>query len=208
MGNTMQRAFLGIEIGGSKLQIVAGDETTAIVERQRFTVDPAQGAEGIRRQIAAALPALVTKWKPAAVGVGFGGPVDWKTGRIARSHQIEGWSEFDLGGWLCELTPLPVAVENDSNLATLAEATLGAGAGLSPVFYFNLGSGVGGGLAIDGRIYHGRTPGEVEFGHLRLDKSGTIVEQRCSGWATDRRLRALAVECPDSLLARLIGSTP
>ena len=93
----MQRAFLGIEIGGGKLQIVAGDETAAIVERQRFDVDKAQGAEGIRRQIAAALLALVAKWKPAAVGVGFGGPVDWKTGRIARSHQIEGWSEFDLG---------------------------------------------------------------------------------------------------------------
>jgi glucokinase len=204
----MQRAFLGIEIGGSKLQIVAGDETAAIVERQRFDVDKAQGAEGIRRQMAAALPALAAKWKPAAVGVGFGGPVDWKSGRIARSHQIEGWSEFDLGGWLRELTRLPVAVENDSNLATLAEATLGAGAGFTTVFYFNLGSGVGGGLAIDGRIYHGRAPGEVEFGHLRLEKSGTIVEQRCSGWAIDCRLRALAAEAPGSPLARLIGLTP
>ena len=204
----MQRAFLGIEIGGSKLQLVAGAETAAILERQRFTVDPALGAEGIRLQIAAALPVLAAKWKPAAVGVGFGGPVDWRSGRLVRSHQIEGWSEFDLGGWLRELTGLPVTVENDSNLATLAEATLGAGAGFSPVFYFNLGSGVGGGLAIDGRIYHGRAPGEAEFGHLCLDKNGTIVEQRCSGWAIDRRLRALAVEAPGSPLARLIGSSP
>lgn len=203
----MQRVFLGIEIGGSKLQLVTGDETAAIVERQRFDVDKAQGAGGIRRQIAAALPGLVAKWKPSAIGVGFGGPVDWRTGRIAHSHQIEGWSEFDLGGWLRELTGLPVSVENDSNLATLAESTLGAGAGFNPVFYFNLGSGVGGGVAIDGRIYHGRAPGEVEFGHLCLDQSGAIVEQRCSGWAIDRRLRALANEHPDSPLARLIGST-
>ena len=134
--------------------------------------------------------------------------MDWRTGRIARSHQIEGWSEFDLGGWLRELTGLPVAVENDSNLATLAESTLGAGAGFNPVFYFNLGSGVGGGVAIDGRIYHGRAPGEVEFGHLRLDQSGASVEQRCSGWAIDRRLRALANEHPDSPLTSLIGLTP
>jgi len=204
----MQRVFLGIEIGGSKLQLVAGDETAVIIGRQRFAVDKAHGAEGIRQQIAAALPALLAKWKPAALGVGFGGPVDWKSGRLARSHQIEGWSEFDLRGWLRELTGLPVMVENDSNLATLAEATLGAGAGLSPVFYFNLGSGVGGGLAIDGCIYHGRAPGEVEFGHLRLDRSGTIVEQRCSGWAIDRRLRTFAAEAPDSPLARLIGSAP
>jgi glucokinase len=204
----MQRAFLGIEIGGSKLQIVAGDEAATIVGRERFVVDPARGAEGIRRQIATALPALTAKWKPAAVGVGFGGPVDWKKGRVARSHQIEGWSEFDLGGWLRKLTGLPVAVENDSNLATLAEATHGAGAGFSPVFYFNLGSGVGGGLVIEERIYHGRAPGEVEFGHLLLDQSGVIVEQRCSGWAIDRRLRALAAKRPASPLARLIGSTP
>src|SRR4029079_9068181 len=117
MGNTMQHAFLGIEIGGSKTQLVAGDETAVIIGRQRFAVDKAHGAEGIRQQIAAALPALLAKWKPAALGVGFGGPVDWKSGRLARSHQIEGWSEFDLRGWLRELTGLPVMVENDSNLA-------------------------------------------------------------------------------------------
>ena len=201
----MQHAFLGIEIGGSKLQLVAGDETAAIVERQRFTVDKAQGAEGIQWQIAATLPALAARWKPAAVGVGFGGPVDWRGGRIARSHQIEGWSEFDLGGWLRELTRLPVAVENDSNAATFAEATRGAGVGCDPVFYFNLGSGVGGGLVMGGRIYHGRTPGEAEFGHLRLERDGTTVEDRCSGWAVDRRLRALASVAPGGELARLIG---
>lgn len=203
--DTVQRAFLGIEIGGSKLQLVAGDETAAIVEHRRFDVDKNGGAEGIRRQIAAALPALAARWKPAAVGVGFGGPVNWRNGRIARSHQIEGWSEFDLGGWLRELTGLPVAVENDSNAATFAEATRGAGAGCNPVFYFNLGSGVGGGLVVDGRIYHGQTPGEAEFGHLRLERDGTTVEDRCSGWAVDRRLRAMASAATDSELARLIG---
>jgi glucokinase len=203
----MQRVFLGIEIGGSKLQFVAGDESAAIIERRRFDVDRARGAEGIRRQIVGALPGLSTKWKPAAIGVGFGGPVDWKSGRIARSHQIEGWSEFDLGGWLHGLTRLPVTVENDSNAATLAEATLGSGRGCNPVFYFNLGSGVGGGLVLGGRIYHGQSPGEAEFGHLLLDRSGVIVEQRCSGWAIDRRLRALADQHRDGPLARLLGAT-
>jgi len=199
---------LGIEIGGTKLQIVVGDLTGCIRDRQRFQVDPTQGGDGIRAQIAAALPKLLAEWKPGAIGVGFGGPVDWQTGRIARSHQIEGWSGFDLAGWLRELSGLPVAVENDSNLAALAEATRGAGRGSNPVFYFNLGSGVGGGLIVDGSIYHGRAPGEVEFGHLRLDKTGVIVEQRCSGWAVDRRLRAMANEFPGSLLARLVSPAP
>jgi len=204
----MQRALLGIEIGGTKLQIVAGDDSGRIAERVVLRVNRASGGGGIRTQIEAALPDLIAKWQPAAIGAGFGGPVDWRTGRIARSHQIEGWSDFDLRGWLHKLSGLPVAVENDSNLAALAEATLGAGAGCNPVFYFNLGSGVGGGLVIDGRIYHGRAPGEVEFGHLRLDKSGTLVEQRCSGWAIDRRLRSLASERPGGPLARLLAPTP
>ena len=202
----MQRTFLGIEIGGSKLQLVVGDESAAILDRARLGVDPARGGEGIRGQIREVLPGLMGRWKPAAVGVGFGGPVDWKTGRIARSHQVAGWSEFDMGGWLRNLTRLPVAVENDSNTATLAEATLGAGAGCSPVFYFNMGSGVGGGLVVEGRIYHGTPPGEAEFGHLRLNRDGSTVEERCSGWAVDRRLRALAASAPDGKLARLLGT--
>jgi len=203
----MQLSLLAIEIGGTKLQLVVGDETATIVERHRLDVRRAGGSQGIREQISAALPSLIAKWKPAAIGVGFGGPVDWRTGRIARSHQIEGWSEFDLGEWLQKLTGLPVAAENDSNAATLAEATLGAGAGCDPVFYCNMGSGVGGGLCIGKSLYHGLTPGEVEFGHLRLDRTGTIVENRCSGWAVDRRLRALAAAAPDEKLARLVETT-
>ena len=206
--HTMQRTFLGIEIGGSKLQLVAGDEAATILDRARLSVDPTKGADGIRAQLRAALSALIPKWKPAGIGVGFGGPVDRGNGRIARSHQVEGWSDFDLGGWLRDLGNLPVAVENDSNTAALAEATLGAGADGNPVFYFNLGSGVGGGLAIDGKIYHGRPPGEAEFGHLRSDRDGTTVEDRCSGWAIDRRIRALAASAPDGKLARLIGPGP
>jgi glucokinase len=203
--DTMQRAFLGIEIGGTKLQLVVGDESAAILDRARLTVAPARGADGIREQIHAALPGLLAQWKPVAIGVGFGGPVDRSTGHIARSHQVEGWSEFGLRGWLNEISGLPIVVENDSNTAAFAEATRGAGTGFNPVFYFNLGSGVGGGLVVDGRIYHGRAPGEAEFGHLRLERDGTTVEDRCSGWAVDRRLRALALAAPDGQLARLIG---
>ena len=202
----MKRYYLGIEIGGTKLQIVVGDNEAKIVHRARFSVDKASGAEGIRRRIEGELPALMTQWQPSAVGVGFGGPVNRRTGHIARSHQVEGWSDFDLGDWLGALTSAPVVLENDSNAATLAEAACGAGAGCNPVFYFNLGSGVGGGLVVDGRIYHGLPPGEAEFGHLRLDRDGTIVEERCSGWAVDRRIRAATKSAPNGELARRIGS--
>lgn len=197
----------GIEIGGTKLQLVLGDGTGAICERRKLEVDPVKGGAGIRDQIARALPDLVKGREIQAVGVGFGGPVDWRTGRICRSHQIEGWSEFDLAGWLGPLAGTPVIVDNDANVAALGEATRGSGVGFSPVFYVTLGSGVGGGLVLDERIYHGATPGEAEIGHVRLDRQGTILESRCSGWAVNARVRELTRNDPNGLLARLVGET-
>lgn len=199
----MQRSFLGIEIGGTKLQLVAGSEDARITARRRFTVDKHRGGAGIRDQIAGALPELMDLAKPTAIGVGFGGPVDAATGQICCSHQIEGWSQFPLGEWLRDLTGLPVSVDNDANTAALGEAQRGAGVGFNPVFYVTLGSGVGGGLTVGGRIYHGAKPGEAEIGHVRLDKSGVIVEQRCSGWAVDRRIREACQREPHSVLSQL-----
>jgi glucokinase len=199
--------MLGLEIGGTKLQLVLGDEAGKICERRKLPVDAAGGAAGIRQQIERALPELLSGRRIVRVGVGFGGPVDWRAGRICRSHQIEGWSEFDLGGWLRKVAGAPVVVDNDANVAALGEAMHGAGVGFNPVFYVTLGSGVGGGLVVDGRIYHGAKPGEAEIGHVRLDRHGTIVEARCSGWAVDARIRELRVREPEGMLARLAGQT-
>jgi glucokinase len=197
--------YLGVEIGGTKLQVCAGHPSAKILERIRFTVDKAAGAAGIRRHLEQTIPELARRMKPIAIGVGFGGPVDWVDGQICRSHQIEGWSGFHLASWLFDLARVPVYVDNDGNVAALGEALHGAGANFKTVFYVTLGSGVGGGLVVDGKIYHGAAPGESEIGHLRLDRSGTILENRCSGWSTDARLRAAAKSNPSGALARAIG---
>lgn len=203
----MHTGFLGIEIGGTKLQVVAADDDLVIRERKRFTVDRARGAEGIREQIQQAISDLRKTWKAKAVGIGFGGPVNWRTGQICCSHHIEGWSEFPLGSWVESLAAAPVCVDNDANIAALGEAMRGSGVGLNPVFYITLGSGVGGGLVVDGKIYHGATPGEAEIGHVRLSKDGTIVEQRCSGWSVDARIRELKQRGETGLLMELVGKT-
>lgn len=200
--------LLAIEIGGTKLQLALGDKQGRILERKRAAVDRSKGGEGIRRQIEAAIPHLIRGGRPDAVGVGFGGPIDWKTGRACLSHHIEGWTDFDLAGWLSGLTGAPVVTDNDANVAALGEARAGAGAGLDPVFYVTLGSGVGGGLVAGRRIYHSLKPGECEIGHVRLDTKGTIVESRCSGWSVDARIRALANREPSSALARMLGTKP
>jgi glucokinase len=193
----------GIEIGGTKLQLVLGDEDGKIQQRLRLAVDPARGASGIREQIKQALPQLIGASRISSIGVGFGGPVDWKTAKICRSHQIEGWSEFDLGGWLTELTGARAQVDNDANVASLGEARCGAGLNSNPVFYVTLGSGVGGGLVVNGEIYHGASPGEAEIGHIRLDRKGTILESCCSGWAIDARIRDLKLIDPGSALCKM-----
>lgn len=200
--------FIGVEIGGTKLQVVAGDGRRGIVRRWRGQVVQRYGAAGIREQIRAAVVQMKRK-EPGteAIGVGFGGPIDVRTGRICKSHHITGWDDYPLGNWLAELTGVPVAVENDANVAALGEAVRGAGMDFDPVFYVTLGSGVGGGLVAGGRIYHGAPPGEAEFGHMRLDRSGATVESRCSGWAIDARIRRLQSEQPASVLAHLIGNS-
>ena len=198
----MGMTFLAIEIGGTKLQVCAGGADGSIFDRLRFAVDRAAGGEGIRAQIAGALPELIAKWQPHAIGVGYGGPVDWKTGRIKCSHHVAGWNDFPLGEWLRERAGMPVFVENDANVAALGEALHGAGRGANPVFWVNSGSGVGGGLVVDGRLYHGAVPGEMEIGHVRIERDGAIVEERCSGWAVDRAVLAAVEMEPQSVLAR------
>jgi glucokinase len=196
---------IGIEIGGTKQQIVAGDVEGKIIDRCRFSVRPKDGGPVIRERITEELPKLISNHKPERIGVGFGGPVDIYKGTVAVSHQVKGWSGFPLRDWLHDLTGLPVVIENDANTAALAEALRGAGRGFNPAFYINMGSGVGGGLIVDGTIYHGDIPGEVEVGHLRLDLDGATVEDRCSGWAIDNAIRLAAKANPDCHLAQLLS---
>lgn len=210
---------VGIEIGGTKLQVVTAPPGLAppgltrpggtIEQRFRYVVEPARGAAGVLAQIEDALAQI---GEPiTAVGVGFGGPVDGQTGRVAQSHQVSGWAGFDLAGWLRERTGASVVrIENDANVAALGEARQGVATGFSRVFYVTLGSGVGGGMVVDGQLYHGASPGEAEIGHLWLvppgeNQPGQTIEQTVSGWAVDRQIRDLLPQLPaDSVLKRLI----
>ena len=197
--------YVGVEVGGTKLQVVLGDGQGDILKRFRMEVDKSAGAAAIRTKIADTLKDLLGKHKPAAVGVGFGGPLDFQTGIIALSNQIEGWAGFELGGWLGELTHLPVKVDNDANTAALAETCKGSGRNFSRVFYVTLGSGMGAGMVIDGKIYHGAKPGEAEIGLMCFDKTGANVESHCCGWAVDKKIEQYVAQHPDSILAKLVG---
>jgi glucokinase len=197
--------LLAIEIGGTKLQLAVGSPQGEIHQCWRFEIDPAAGGVGIRAQIETVLPEILRHHEIRCTGVGYGGPVDWRTGRICCSHQVAGWEDFPLGDWMRERTETPVFIDNDANVGALGEALRGAGQGANPVFYVTLGSGVGGGTVVDGRIFHGAKPGESEIGHVRLDRRGAIVEQCCSGWAVDARIRAAVRANANSVLGGLVA---
>jgi glucokinase len=194
--------YLGIEIGGTKFQAVLGNSDAKIIDRFRTDVDRNLGAAGIRKEIREAV-AFFSRYKPVSIGIGFGGPVDFEKGKTYTSHQIGGWNNFPLGSWLNKITGLPVLVDNDANLAVLAEALKGAGKNIGRVFFMTLGSGMGGGMVLNGQIYHGEKPGEAEIGMMPFEHTGNNMESRCCGWSVDRKIRKYAKSNPDSILAKL-----
>jgi len=193
----------GIEIGGTKLQLCIARDTGNIVQWLRYGIHANEGAETIRKQILNGLRELKEFESAGTIGIGFGGPVDSKTGVIKTSHQVSGWRDFPIVEWLQKETGKKVIVDNDANVAAFGEAIQGAGKDFSRVFYMTIGSGIGGGFIIEGKIYHGRTPGEMEIGHIRLNKEGTTLEAACSGWAVDEIVRSFISKNPESLLAKL-----
>jgi glucokinase len=107
----------------------------------------------------------VTPDRVVRVGAGFAGPVDARSGIVHLSHRMTGWERFPLKQQIEEAFGAVTLLDNDANLIALAEATFGIGRDVQDLFYLHLSSGVGGGLVLDGRLYHGATTTAGEIGH-------------------------------------------
>ena len=201
MSHTQHTEYvIGVEIGGTKLQAALGTSAGEVVHLESGKVAPNSDAETILSWFDASIPALLDRVDTSTVrgiGVGFGGPVNTSTGTVITSHQVEGWSGFPIGKWFEERFGLPVRVENDANAAGWAEYCLGAGRGTKTFCYMNIGSGIGGALVLDGKLYNGQGLGAFEIGHTYIpdayvEESGQAVklENRFSGWSIERRLRS------------------
>ncbi len=208
---------IGIEIGGTKLQVGIGLQDNKLMSLVRADVDPKRGGAGIRE----VLPSLVNeaidkahcaKENLCGIGVGFGGPVDSKQGVTLLSHQIEGWENFPLKQWLEEQWQVPATIQNDASLAGYAEAILGAGKGHRRIFYITIGSGIGGGLITEGVIDEGQGYGAAEIGHTWvLDPDTTEMEKLelvCSGWSIGQRAQDAVLSGEPSNLSELSGGKP
>ncbi len=207
--------YLGIEIGGTKLQLGVGDGAgPRLAKLVRREVEPARGAQGILGHIREMAQSLMDEFPVSRVGIGFGGPVDAAAGRVVKSHHVPGWDNFPITDWCQRELRLPAVVGNDADLAGLAEAHYGAGRSYDPVFYVTVGTGIGGGLIIGGRVYVGSGHGAAELGHLRPGFAATgddqILEACASGLGfaatARRRIAAAAKSNPEAaVLLKMCG---
>jgi len=213
----MEKYILGVEIGGTKLQLAISSRDGEILDTHQGRVNVDAGARGIREWLEDHIPAMFSrvsdlKGELVALGCGFGGPIDSAKGEVLKSVQIPGWSGFPLKAWFEEKFNLPTVIANDSNAATWGEYNNGSGVGSRYFFYTNMGSGVGGGIVINGQLYDGQGYGAGEFGQTYVpdwthDQPGKPekIENLCSGWAIEERLRTAKYVPQDSFLMELAG---
>lgn len=199
MANTSE-LVLGIDIGGTKVAAGLVDSAGAIVSRHRGPT-PAAGAAAAGLQavcdVAAAALATSAGRRVRAVGICAPGPVDPRAGVILNPPNLPHWHNVPLVAEAEQRLGLPARLENDANAAALAEALWGAGKGAASLFYVTVGTGIGTGVVLDGKIYSGSRGAAVEGGHVTIDYRGELcgcgkrgcIETLISGPALARRAR-------------------
>ena len=197
---------IGVDVGGTKIAGGVVDEQGQIVDQLRVE-SPAQDAEAIEEAIAGLVARLRTRHEVTAVGVGAAGYIDSARSKVLFAPNIA-WRDLDLRSEIAARVDLPVVVENDANAAAWGEFRFGAGEDVDDQVMVTVGTGVGGGLVLDGRLFRGAFGIAGELGHLRIEPGGRLCgcgnrgcwEQYASGTAMVRAARAEAAE--GSMLAR------
>lgn len=162
---------LAIDIGGTKFTI-ALFEGDAMARRESRSTDRDGGRAWMVEQIAAIGKVWEREAKFDAIGVGFGGPVDFETQQVVLSTHVGGWNDFNLPGFLRDTFHAPVLMDNDANVGALGEGIHGAGRGCRPLFYMTLSTGIGGGILTPHGVYRGADSYAGEIGHLNVDPVG------------------------------------
>jgi glucokinase len=166
---------IGVDLGGTK--ILAGVvERDGTVIHHRETPTPLDSQEALLDGLEAAVKEMLDD-SIAAVGFGIPTRVDPKTGRVEGDSVNIPLKGMSFASVMSERLGLPVAIENDANAATLAEHVAGVARGIPSVVMLTLGTGVGGGVIIDGRLYHGW----AEFGHIVVEFDGEPCAGACTG---------------------------
>ena len=205
---TTSRLAIGLDIGGTKIAGAVVDERGTVLAEHVEPTPEESDAEAVTAVLLAMIDRFRAGHEVVAIGVGAAGIVEWPAGRMLWAPN-NAYRDWPVREQLEKATGLPVTVDNDANVAALAEARLGDP--YPNMVLVTVGTGIGGGLVMDGRIYRGPTGLGAELGHIILNPDGPrcgcgnhgCFEAYASGTALARMGRDAAADDPDGLIARL-----
>ena len=197
--------FLGVDIGGTKVAVGLVDSRGTILARSRSPMAANRQSQDGLQSVTDAIDTLLRDRRAKAaqaIGISIPGWVDASHKILLGATNIPCWHNFPLAREVTKRYGMPARIENDANAAALAEAVWGAGASYRNVFYVTLGTGVGTGFVVSGKIYSGATGAGGEGGHVTIDFRGPLcgcgkrgcIEAYASGTAIARRARELLSE--------------
>jgi glucokinase len=195
-------AVLAIDIGGTKLAAGVVDTDGRMLSRGEVPTLATEGLEPVLGRIVGLGRELLSRPEIAGVrvqriGVGCAGPVDIKAGLVFRPPNLPGWTRVPLTDHIQRSLGLPTVLENDANAAALGEFRYGAGKGARSIVYMTVSTGIGGGIILDGKVWHGVKDAAGEIGHITVCPDGPLcgcgnrgcLEAMSSGPSIARRAR-------------------
>ncbi len=211
--------YLGVDVGGPKVAAGVVDTHGEILRKNRVPMaarkSAAEGFSCVVSAIHALLEDSATRTGMRGIGICSPGPLDPRTGVVINPPNLPCWRNFPLAAQTARRFSVPVRVENDANAAALAESLWGAGRGYSNIFYATIGTGIGTGIILDGKIFNGRTGAAPEGGHLTIDYRGPrcacgkhgCIEALAAGPAIAQRarLRLSKADAHNSAMLTLAG---
>ena len=217
---TMPNFSIGVDLGGTNLRIAAVNQQGDLMEKVTLGTRVALGKDHAIREMCDAIASLATKYRDTAalqgIGIGVPGIIDMKTGMLRESPNLPGWAGTPVQAEIEHLLGTRVILENDANVAALGEKWLGAARDVDDMAMLTLGTGVGGGIVLSGRIWHGMTGMAGEFGHMTVEPEGPpcgcgnrgCVEQYASATAVVRMAKEAIADGRAPGLAKAASSDP
>jgi len=172
----VRKYYVGIDLGGTFIKGGIVDDLGNIVYEDKTPTESEKGAEKVAENIAALAQKLLKKVGLGAddvegIGMGVPGMIDSKNGNVIYSNNLA-WKDFDIGPRVAELTGLRVKIANDANVAALGEVKFGVAKGYDSAILLTLGTGVGGGIVVDGKLIEGNKSAGAELGHSVIVANG------------------------------------
>lgn len=217
MANEASSVLLGIDLGGTHIKVAKFSSIGEWESESQSESNIQDRSDEIFESLYSAATDLLGNDRLAGVGVGVAGVFDPQTGRIVNSPNIPALNGFDLKKWvLSSFGEIPVHLANDANAAALGEFHAGAGMDTESMFLLTLGTGIGGGFVIGGKIWEGTGSVAGEVGHMCVQADGPLcncgargcLEACISGWALIRDANTIAQEKPGSPISALPTLTP